>query len=56
MQNLCRLELTDISFVLLEGELLKVRVFSVYTTKAISHKRAAIQKLCIEADGYKDTA
>lgn len=55
MQNLRRLELTDISFVLIEGELLKVRVFSVYTTKAISHKRAAIQNPCIEVDGYEDT-
>lgn len=43
MQNLSRLELTDIPFVLSEGELLKVSVFSVHATIAISHKRAAIQ-------------
>lgn len=55
MQNLCSVELMDNSFVLIEGELLKVSMFSVYATKAISHKRAAIQNLCIEADGYKDT-
>lgn len=43
MQNFSRLELTDIPFVLSDGELLKVSVFSGHATIAISHKRAAIQ-------------
>lgn len=42
-------------FVMTEGELLKVSMLSAYTTKAISHKRDAIQDLCTEADGYTDT-
>lgn len=54
MQNLSRLELTDIPFVLSERELLKVSVFSVHATIAISLKRAAIQ-ISLEVGGYKNT-